>query len=104
MKNVFKLAILSLSLSLILFSCSGKKTIKLIETNFSDEISQHQELDFIFNIDIVPDSIINIWDTIQYIEFEPEVKGKFMWTYPNQLVFSPEEAYKPSTEYIAKLT
>ncbi|MCD4680126.1 MAG: hypothetical protein K8S00_07045 [Bacteroidales bacterium] len=27
-----------------------------------------------------------------------------MWTYPNQLVFSPEEAYKPSTEYIAKLT
>src|SRR5210317_1375112 len=97
------LLILSLSISMFIISCSGKNTVKLADTNFSDEISQHQRLEFIFNTDIAPDSVLNVWDSTIYITFDPEIKGRFKWTYANKLAFSPEEPFKPSTEYTARL-
>ena len=50
------------------------------------------------------DTLIDKWDTTNYIEFEPQVRGKFKWTAPNELSFSPDAGFAPSTDYEARVT
>lgn len=59
---------------------------------------------FTFNKDLVQESRLGIWDSTQYIDFSPAVRGKFKWTAPNELVFSPVAALAPATKYKAVLT
>ncbi|MCF2506591.1 MG2 domain-containing protein [Dyadobacter sp. CY107] len=89
----------------ILFnSCSSLNEIRVAGTNFTDEISQSQNLVFTFNKDIVAESELNDWDSTQYVQFEPAVRGKFKWSAPNELVFSPVAGFGAATKYTAKLT
>ncbi|QRR02978.1 alpha-2-macroglobulin family protein [Dyadobacter sandarakinus] len=88
-----------------LFSaCSSLNEIRVAGTNFTDEIGQTQNLVFTFNKDLVPDSRLEGWDSVQYIRFEPAVKGQFRWTAPNELVFSPVAGFGAATAYKAHLT
>ena len=91
-------------LAVFMTACSGKNVIKVSTRNFTDEINQFQNLVFEFNNDLVTDSMLNIWDSTEYIAFLPEVKGKFRWEGKNQLVFSPAQGFAPSTDYSAKLS
>jgi len=96
-------------LCLILFSivfngCSSLNEIKIAGTNFTEEISQSQNLVFTFNKDIVSESQLNSWDSTRYLTFEPAVKGKFRWTAPNEVVFSPMAGFAPATAYKAELS
>ena len=96
---------LSLLIFLFLFnSCSSLNEIRIAGTNFTDEISQSQNLVFTFNKDLVNESQLDSWDSTQYVQFEPAVKGKFKWTAPNELVFSPVGGFGSATAYKAKLT
>ncbi|WP_310590318.1 MG2 domain-containing protein [Dyadobacter sp. NIV53] len=95
----------SLLIFLFLFnSCSSINEIRIAGTNFTDEISQSQNLVFTFNKDLVNESQLDSWDSTQYVKFEPAVKGKFKWTAPNELVFSPVAGFGSATAYKAKLT
>lgn len=85
-------------------SCSSLNEISISGTNFTDEISQSQNLIFTFNKDIVSESALNDWDSTQYVHFEPAVRGKFKWSAPNELVFSPIAGFNAATKYTAKLT
>lgn len=91
-------------LSIIISSCSNKNLISVIDTNFGDSIEVQQNLVFKFNQDLVPDSLIERWDTLQYISIQPSVKGLFKWVSKNELVFSPSGSFKPATSYVATLT
>ncbi len=86
-----------------LVSCSGDK-LKLEDKNFEEEIELQQNLVFKFNQVLVPDSMINVWVEDTYIVFTPEVKGKFKWTAGNEVVFSPDISFLPSTDYKASFT
>jgi uncharacterized protein YfaS (alpha-2-macroglobulin family) len=97
----FKLYI-ALVISVLLFSCSGNK-LKLDSKNFDEEVELQQNLVFNFNQDMAPDSLINIWSDNIYISFTPEVKGKYKWTASDELVFSPDISFLPSTDYKAEL-
>jgi uncharacterized protein YfaS (alpha-2-macroglobulin family) len=88
---------------LFVISCSTTNEIRISATNFKEEINQSQNLVFTFSKDLVNDSKLNQWDTIQYIKFEPAVKGKFKWTASNELVFSPLAGFSPATDYTAKI-
>ncbi|HVD97688.1 MAG TPA: MG2 domain-containing protein [Cytophagaceae bacterium] len=90
-------------ITVFLFSCSGNK-LKLDDKNFDEEIELQQNLVFNFNKNLVPDSLINIWMDEPYITFTPEVKGKFKWTGNDELVFSPDISFLPSTDYTATFT
>jgi len=98
------------ALSVILFltyffnGCSSLNEVRIVGTNFKDEIGQSQNLVFTFNKDLVPESQLNDWDSTQYIRFEPAVKGKFKWSAPNELVFSPIAGFGSATNYQAKLS
>ncbi|MEJ8755391.1 alpha-2-macroglobulin [Pontibacter sp. H259] len=89
----------------LLASCKGNSDELLLESrNFENEIAQEQNLIFKFDKAIVPDSLLNHWDTIPYISINPKVPGQFKWTAPDELVFSPSRPFSPSTNYQAELT
>jgi len=90
-----------LAIALLLVSCTGRNTLKVRETNFDGQIDRFQNLVFTFNKDLVSDSLLNRWDTLQYLTFEPAVKGKFRWTGKRELTFSPAGPFAFSTDYKA---
>ncbi|MBI4645994.1 MAG: alpha-2-macroglobulin family protein, partial [Bacteroidia bacterium] len=93
------------AVAIVLFTyCSKKDTVQLVEKNFQEEVPLMTNLSFIFDKNLVEERDLNFWDTVEYIVFEPEIKGRFMWTAENTLVFSPIRQLAPSTAYTGELT
>lgn len=89
--------------SFLLFtSCSQKNGIQLIETNASGEVPLQENLRFAFSTDMVPDSLTGEWLNQQYIEFSPDIPGKYKWESPSVLIFSPLKALPPATRFRGK--
>jgi len=101
---MFKHFIVFALLGVILASCTDINRLKVKKTNFEDEVLRSQNLVFTFNKELITDlSLINKWDSTQYIKFEPVIPGKFMWTGKSELTFSPYSAMLPATGYKASL-
>jgi alpha-2-macroglobulin len=100
------LGLASLLMSIFLFSsCQNKKNqLNISSRNFEDEVALQQNLQFTFDKDLHPDSLLQRWDTTQYIVFTPGVKGMFKWNAPSELIFSPAEGFSPGTTYKAALS
>jgi len=93
----------TLLITICLFSCGNKNNLT-IKKDFEDEIEVFQNLEFSFDKDIYPDSLLYKWDTTHYIEFTPAVRGSFKWNSSSNLIFSPSEGFQPGTEYKATVT
>ncbi len=85
--------------------------VAIVGRNFDDEVQRTQNLTFSFNKNVGPrldgpaeENRIGEWDSTQYVRFKPAVRGKFRWTSPSELVFSPATAFDPATNYRAELT
>ena len=93
-------------LPFVLFQCSrlSFNEVAVVGRNFGDEVQQTQNLTFTFNKNVGPTDQFGDWDSTQYVRFIPAVRGKFKWTAPNELVFSPARAFDPATDYRAELT
>lgn len=89
---------------LFLAGCTGQNQVEVDNQNFRDQIDQLQNLEFTFNNDLAPDSIIEIWDSIPFIEFTPHINGRFKWANKRQLVFSPTGPFAPNTDYKAEFS
>jgi hypothetical protein len=87
---------------IFLSSCS-RSTINLDYTNARGEVPQLGNLVFRFNKSIYPDSLLNNWDSSDYIAFEPKIPGRFRWSGPGELVFSPSQPLLPATTYKATI-
>ncbi|MCB2379614.1 alpha-2-macroglobulin [Hymenobacter sp. BT635] len=89
-----------LVLLLLLCACS-----KLGSNNDSspegEEISPYQNIVFTFD-EPLGEGRVSRWDTLQYVEFEPAVRGKFKWTSDRELTFSPSEPFRPATAFQAQ--
>lgn len=98
--------ILVLFLPFLLFACSrlSFNEVSVVGRNFDDEVQQTQNLSFSFNKNIAPAGRLNEWDSTQYVQFKPAVRGKFKWVSESELVFSPAVAFDPATDYRAELT
>lgn len=99
-KQLFAFAILSIIL--ISLSCNSSQ-VKLSYTNAKDEVPVLGNLVFRFDKSLVSDSLLNQWDSTEYISFEPAIPGRFRWEQPDQLVFSPARPLPPATTFKAKL-
>jgi uncharacterized protein YfaS (alpha-2-macroglobulin family) len=97
------LRLCGLCLVLASMACN-RAAVSLEYTNANKEVQQLQNLVFRFNKALVKDSLLNRWDSTEYIHFEPAIKGRFRWESPDQLVFSPEKPLAPATSYTASLT
>ena len=88
--------------AIFLSSCK-KNAVTLAFTNAKDEVPQLGNLVFRFSHSLAKDSMLNAWDSTDYISFEPRIPGRFRWESPDQLVFSPSEPLLPATSYTAKI-
>lgn len=88
----------------MLFSSCNRTTVDLEFTNAKDEVPQLGNLTFRFSRALVTDSMLNRWDSSEYISFEPDIRGRFRWENNNELVFSPSRPLAPATSYKASLT
>ena len=82
--------------AVLCFACNSSK-VTLEFTNAEKEVQPLQNLVFRFNHPLVKDSLLNRWDSTQYVKFEPAIPGRFRWESPEQLVFSPSQPLKPAT-------
>ncbi|MBU0764003.1 MAG: hypothetical protein KJ607_04115, partial [Bacteroidetes bacterium] len=100
-----RILFISVILSAILSACSDSKdAVTIVEKSFDEEVPLAGNMTFTFSKDLVQEQNLNCWDTIEYIRFEPEIKGRYMWTSPNTMVFSPVRQLAPSTEYTGTIT
>ncbi len=91
-------------LLLIFWACSVSDKLSVKSTNFQKEIHQQQNLIFTFNKDIAKPEQLEQWLDTEFIKISPAVPGKFKFTSPNTLIFSPEKGFLPSTDFKAELT
>lgn len=93
-----------LALALLLLAACNKNKVNLLETTAKDEVPTLGNLTFTFDKNLVGDSVLNQWDTTEYIEFTPPIPGRFRWQNANELVFSPENDLQPATTYKGEIT
>ena len=103
MPNRSNVAVLAATLLLSLFFSCNRSTVSLDYTNAKDEVPPLGNLTFRFDQPLVSDSLVDQWDSTQYIEFEPKIAGRFRWEHPDELVFSPAQALAPATTFKASL-
>jgi uncharacterized protein YfaS (alpha-2-macroglobulin family) len=89
--------------AIFLSSCQ-KNFIALDSTTAKGEVPQLGNLVFRFNKSLVPDSLINTWDSAAYVKFEPAIPGRFRWQGSDELVFSPSQPLAPATNYKAEIS
>jgi len=89
--------------AIFLSSCGKKHSTSLSFTNAKGEVPPLGNLVFRFSNSLVKDSMLNAWDSVEYVSFEPKIPGRFRWESPDQLVFSPSQPLNPATTYKAKI-
>ncbi len=101
-KSIFP--VLGIVFLLWLVSCASTEKLQVIDQNFGEQIALQQNLTFTFNQAIAKPEQLGVWQEVEYLDITPKVKGKFKWTSPTMLIFSPEEGFSPNTKYQVKLT
>ena len=89
---------------LSIIAACNRSAVSLSYTNAKGEVQSLGNLVFRFDKSLVPDSLLNNWDSTEYISFEPKIAGRFRWEHPDELVFSPAQPLSPATSYTAKLS
>ena len=100
--KLFKQLSVALAAAVLLYACKSNN-VQLEYTNAQGEVPQLTNLEFRFSKSLMPDSLLNKWDSSEYISFSPEIPGRFRWEYPDKLVFSPSKPLLPATSYKATL-
>lgn len=96
--------LLLVSLLTIFVSCNSNKKIKIISKSFDSEVDRTENISFVFNKDIVPDSMFLKWRMEEYLTFTPPIKGRYQWKSANELTFSPSKVLPPNSVFTAKLS
>src|SRR5215831_8966302 len=92
------------TVTVVIFLCAcNRSTVSLDYTNAKGEVQPLGNLVFRFDKPLISDSLLNIWDSSEYISFEPAIPGRFRWERPDQLVFSPSRPLTPATTFKATL-
>ncbi len=92
----------TLVVAIFLSGCKNSAVV-LDYTNAKGEVPMLGNLTFRFNQSLIKDSLLNEWDSTDYISFEPKIPGRFRWESPDQLVFSPSQPLSPATTYKARI-
>jgi uncharacterized protein YfaS (alpha-2-macroglobulin family) len=90
-------------LTLFILSACNRSTVSLEYTTAKDEVPALGNLTFRFDQALVKDSLLDRWDSTQYVSFEPKIPGRFRWEHPDELVFSPSQPLAPATTFKATL-
>jgi len=92
----------TITVVIFLLACN-RNFVALDYTNAKDEVPPLGNLIFRFSKSLVNDSMLNRWDSTEYVSFEPKIPGHFRWEHPDELVFSPSRPLNPATTFKATL-
>lgn len=95
--RTFRSLLLTLIIVGLVTSCGSKDGANITYKSFGEEVSTTQNLTIEFNQSLADENKLNQWDSTQYIQFEPPIKGVYNWETPNRLTFSPTEKLPPAT-------
>src|ERR1700759_2720114 len=89
--------------TLYFLSACNRSVVSLESTNAKGEVPPLGNLVFRFDHALIKDSLLDKWDSTQYVSFEPKIPGRFRWEPPDELVFSPSQPLAPATTFKATL-
>ncbi|HVE61720.1 MAG TPA: hypothetical protein VNA26_07870, partial [Chitinophagaceae bacterium] len=98
MRTKFSFATIAAIVAIFFLSCK-KNQVAIDFTNAKGEVPQLGNLVFRFNKLLIADSLVDDWDSTEYISFDPAIPGRFRWSGPDELVFSPSRPLSPATTY-----
>ena len=98
------ISILSLSFFVFfLISCGPSNTVKVKSFSPMGEVQNVTNFTIEFSEDLAPTDMQEKWLDEKFITFSPAIVGKFKWTSPSTLVFSPEAPLEPIQSYSARI-
>ncbi|MDY0083786.1 MAG: MG2 domain-containing protein, partial [Ignavibacteriaceae bacterium] len=100
MKHIILYAVIIIA---IIFSCSFN-TVEVVSFSPQGKIEQLSNFTIQFSHDLAPAELIDQWVDTEFIKFEPEIKGKFMWSSANTVIFSAESQLLPIQKYNVVIT
>ncbi len=103
MGAIRKLSVIILTL-LIAVSCEPGNTVRIENFSPAGEVGRLTNFVIEFSEDLAPPDVQDKWLDEQFVEFSPEIDGKFKWTSGSTLVFSPDSPLEPIQSYSAKVT
>ena len=77
--RINKIMSATLIVAVLLSACGSKNSVTLSSTNAKGEVPQLGNLTFRFNQSLATDSMLNAWDSTEYISFEPAIPGRVRW-------------------------
>ncbi|HTL08740.1 MAG TPA: MG2 domain-containing protein [Chitinophagaceae bacterium] len=101
--RIAKFSLIPVCIGIIFLYACNRQAVALDYTNAKEEVPQLGNLVFRFSKPLVADSLLNQWDSTDYISFEPRIPGRFRWEHTDELVFSPARPLSPATTYKASI-
>ncbi|MCU0364605.1 MAG: MG2 domain-containing protein, partial [Ignavibacteriaceae bacterium] len=88
---------------LFLISCGPGNTVSVESFTPTGEVQNLTNFTIEFSEDLAPADVQDKWLDEEFITFTPAIQGKFKWTSPSTLVFSPESPLDPMQSYEAAI-
>ena len=98
--------IVFLLIAVVLFnSCSLKNRVYVVETNCKGEVATNAKLYWKFSHSLIPDSLLNRWDSVEYVHINPTtIKGRFRWEKQDYLVYYPYLQFDSNSNFNATIS
>lgn len=100
--GILKSFAITIVVAFFMTACN-RSSVSLDSTTAKGEVPQLGNLVFRFTNAVMPDSLLNNWDSAEYVSFKPAIAGRFRWQGPDELVFSPSKPLQPATTYKAEI-
>jgi uncharacterized protein YfaS (alpha-2-macroglobulin family) len=97
----WKSGISILSLIFLLISCGPGNTVKVDSFTPAGEVEKLSNFIIEFSEDLAPTDVQEKWMDEEFVTFTPKIPGKFKWTSPSTLIFSPDVPLEPMQNYSA---
>ena len=90
-------------LILFLTSCGPSNTVEVESFTPTGEVQNLTNFTIEFSEDLAPADVQDKWLDEEFVTFTPAIQGKFKWTSPSTLVFSPDSPLDPMQSYEAAI-
>ncbi len=101
MRSLNKLSIIFSIFFLI--SCGPSNTVKVESFSPTGEVQNLTNFTIEFSNDLAPADVQDKWLDEEFVTFSPAIQGKFKWTSPSTLIFSPDAPLDPMQTYEASI-
>lgn len=88
---------------LLLISCGPSNTVEVESFTPTGEVQNLTNFTIDFSEDLAPADVQDKWLDEEFVTFTPAIQGKFKWTSPSTLVFSPDAPLDPMQAYEATI-